>query len=141
MQRLKCSCKPLGGLAGFPGCYNNLLCHEILCLGCAMQPLQPNEPVAQQLRSCFRFIQIKSFPEPEEMLQLPASSRAVLAIPVGAGGLCRCLAFVFTVGQKVGKEEQSINIPTRDRCTSLTVSPFSFQTMNLTVSHLFPLSR
>lgn len=55
-------CKPLGGLAGFPGCYNNLLCHEIPCPGCAMQPLQPNKPVAQQLQSCFLFIQIKLFP-------------------------------------------------------------------------------
>ena len=61
-QRLKCFCKPLGGLAGFLGCYNNLLCHEIPYPGCAMQPLQPNEPVARQLQSCFLFIQIKLFP-------------------------------------------------------------------------------
>lgn len=59
--------------------------------------------------------------ELEETLQLPACSRAVLAGPVGAV----CLAFVFTVGRKVGKEEQSMNIPTRIALsTSLTVSYF-----------------
>lgn len=220
-------CKPLGGLAGFPGCYNNLLCHEIPCPGCAMQPLQPNKPVAQQLQSCFLFIQIKLFPckhgvidslkppkrravkvsadlliikrkellwkytmshwglrslyyldkiqvrptvgdiryscfsvqtalsflptqlpadsftshagimpqvlggahvpgtELEEMLQLPASSRAVLAGPAGAGGLyCCLLSFCFYCGTKGGKGRAGLWTVQQGTgvSTSLTVS-------------------
>lgn len=50
----------------------------------------------------------------EEMLQLPANLRAVLAVPVGTSGLrCCCLAFVFAVGQKVAKKEESVNHSTK----------------------------